>query len=123
MSNIPEETEEDYEFSIDGDFPDPNVEEIIIGNRKYVKLGVVGVDSGQLIVCDPCYISEDSIKDVLSYDTICSTKHQLNYRLGHAGLGVVFSSGFGDGIYGVYGLFNKEGRVASVLVEMIDLEK
>ena len=123
MSNIPEETAEDYEFSMDGDFPDPNVEEIIIGDRKYIKLGVAGVDSGQLMVCDPCYISEDSIKDVLSYDTICSTKHQLNYRLGHAGLGVVFPSGFGDGLYTVYGSFNKEGRVASVLIELIDLDK
>ena len=62
MSNVPEETEEDYGFIMDGDFLDPNVEEIIIGDRKYVKLGVVGVDSGQLMVCDPCYISEDSIK-------------------------------------------------------------
>ena len=123
MNNVPEETEEDYGFVMDGDFPDPSIEEKVIGDRKYVKLGVVGVDSGQLMVCDPCYISEDSIKDILSYDTICATEHQLNYRLGHAGLGVVFPSGFGDGLYAVYGSSNKEGRIASVLIEMIDLDK
>ncbi len=120
MSNIPEETAEDYEFSMDGDFPDPNVEEIIIGDRKYIKLGVAGVDSGQLMVCDPCYVDDD-MKDALTYENI--QKHQLVHPSGHTGLGVAFPSGFGDGIYGVYGLFNKEGRVASVLIELIDLDK
>ena len=27
--------------------------------RKIIKLGVVGVDSGQLMICDPCYIKDE----------------------------------------------------------------
>lgn len=43
---------------------------------------------------------------------------QLNYRLGHAGAGVVFSSGYGDGIYPVYVRKNKDGRIVEVRILM-----
>jgi hypothetical protein len=29
------------------------------GDGKWVKFGVVGVDSGQLMICDPCYIDSE----------------------------------------------------------------
>jgi hypothetical protein len=49
---------------------------------------------------------------------------QLNYALGHAGAGVVFSSGFGDGGYEVWARYVDAGpwgtRVAEVRVVMID---
>ncbi len=128
-------------------------------------LGVVGVDSGQLLVCDPCYIDNqwvkedfndiriiqdpktkqtfefrkdfehydsilepygkkvndlisekilievkdsDSAKHNFSYNACCKTTlggeqgGQLNYALGHAGAGVAFRSGLGDGTYEVW---------------------
>ena len=35
---------------------------------KWKKIGVVGVDSGQLMVCDPCYIdSEWEKEDLLKF--------------------------------------------------------
>lgn len=153
-------------------------------------LGHVGVDSGQLIVTDPCYIdSEWTKKDVqdirlykhkktkklfkydspftlkdlkfkgelfghyeektstgknmnqmiqdnevesvdvpeklkligeFSYAGVCEStmadQNQINYKLGHPGVAVAFSSGYGDGYYPVYGTFNAEGRC--VLVEI-----
>ena len=130
-------------------------------DEEWIKLGEVGVDSGQLLVCDPCYIAsqwkdekppghpqlrdtktgevvdspvksgktyESEYKDgktynkairegtleeiptpeshTFSYHGCCtsSVRHmggQLNYLLGHAGAGVAFSSGLGDGTYDV----------------------
>jgi hypothetical protein len=82
------------------------------------KIGIVGVDSGMLMVCDPCYVegeweSEEfvpgsKVKHSFSYNACCVKTvdgrqfGQLNYKLGHAGVGVVFSSGVGDGVYPVY---------------------
>ena len=56
-----------------------------------------------------------------SYAGICETtlsnQHQINYKKGHKGVGVVFSSGYGDGIYPIYGTFNKEGRCLKVEID------
>lgn len=169
-------------------------------NEKKVSLGVVGVDSGQLMIIDPCYInsewkvdgtpiavkfwgrdedklssllknigysiSEDGTKyisctdinaedtlniirktakenDLLivstietdnSYDTVCKLTSdeekqggQLNYKLGHEGLGVVFRSGFGDGMYEVFATIKDCGewgeRVSKVEIILIDDEE
>lgn len=163
-------------------------------------LGYVGVDSGQLMVTDPCYIDSEwtqmGFQDIRmyehkktkrtfkyetfwepatvkasqaktakleifqSYDAITSTgksmnqmvkakevtevpvplkqqmigtysyggvcettlagKHEINYKKGHAGVAVVFNSGYGDGSYPVYGTFNAEGRCIKVEIEMGD---
>ena len=102
------------------------------------KIGVVGVDSGLLLICDPCYIdsqwkteSEDP-KANFGYNAcakqISEKKHgQLNYTLGHPGLAVVFSPGFGDGTYEVWGLFkdydtteeNPDIRIVEVRIKLI----
>jgi len=136
------------------------------------QIGVVGVDSGQLMVCDPCYIDSqwkkeffkipkenviypdgkiepivrcskrwfELIEDInsgklkleskpvnakynFSYNA-CAQKTrlnndgQLNFSAGHPGVGVVFSSGFGDGEYPVYAKF-KNGRVSEVKIVLV----
>jgi len=171
-----------------------------MGKKREVKLGVVGVDSGQLMVCDPCYLEDEwgrgnsnrpsnrSIyKDIetgerwtyapglkppegvksfpgsydtpipecgglrpnelissqrwveeeyhppswrgeFSYDGCCElTSHdeggQLNFKMGHAGAGVVFSSGLGDGVYDVYAIIEDMDvwgeRVVSVRIDLV----
>ena len=45
---------------------------------------------------------------------------QFNYDLGHAGLGILTSTGYGDGGYPVYATFNEDGRVAKIEVEFIN---
>ena len=52
--------------------------------KRTVKLGVVGVDSGQLIICDPCYI--DSQWDQEEFEDIRRYQHKatgkvLQYRV------------------------------------------
>jgi len=84
------------------------------------KIGVVGVDSGQLLISDPCYIDSewekeedfnpDKPKYNFSYNSCCKASiddknNQLNYKKGHAGVGVCFSTGLGDGCYDVFAKF------------------
>ena len=147
---------------------------------KVELIGQVGVDSGQLLLCDPCYIdSEWEQEDFLdiriyehkntndqlrfradflnyeqpieahggktmnellatgewrerpgenipqhnfSYNACCNATlykgghGQLNYKHGHPGVGVVFSTAFGDGIYPVYAHYNADGTLRSVEV-------
>jgi len=87
------------------------------------EIGIVGVDSGQILICDPCYIDSEWKKtknddDIFnkkfdgefSYAGCCQATlkdkegdegGQLNFALGHAGAGVAMTSGFGDGGYPV----------------------
>lgn len=148
------------------------------------QIGEVGVDSGQILVCDPCYIDdqwkhedvgfdrkhkhidgtilqyrvdfekydivipkygktmnqlfedkeafdmpEKPAEHPFSYNACCkktccddnSYDGQLNYEMGHAGVGVVTSSGYGDGFYPVIAdIDDKSGRVKSITIVFID---
>ena len=145
-------------------------------------IGQVGVDSGQLLLCDPCYIDSEwqkedftdvrvhqhkVTKDTLTYGkdfakynqvierygkdmnellatgewedverpfsqypfsynacaqaTLSQAGHgQLNYKHGHPGVGVAFSTAFGDGVYPVYAHYNSDGTLRSVEVVFQD---
>ncbi|MGW6263720.1 DUF4241 domain-containing protein, partial [Streptomyces sp. NPDC055085] len=102
-------------------------------------IGEVGVDSGQLMVTDPCYIDqewqreqfvlvrdEERADDAVynySYNGACnatlngSGHGQLAYKLGHAGAGVVFHTAWGDGGYPVYAE-KHDGRIVRVYVNV-----
>jgi len=99
-------------------------------NRK--QIGVVGVDSGQIMVTDPCYLESEWIREekydvserthAYSYNGACAETlspeggGQLNYILGHPGAGVVASSGYGDGEYPVFATYNEDGRIVKLEV-------
>lgn len=148
-------------------------------------IGYVGVDSGQVLICDPCYIDSEwkkedfedirkfqhksgkiiaypidfphfehvipefgktanqMVDDVelipieekvipknnFSYNACCQLTlskdqvGQLNYNMGHAGVGVVSSSGWGDGTYPVVAEFTKDNRVKSLTITFIGEDK
>lgn len=155
---------------------DEQLKEILdLGGEEYVvEIGVVGVDSGQVLICDPCYIDsqwkhEDLVPspatiqfpDGKTEEVMCLSKRwfelidrvnkgelkmvkdhgfaksksnfsypacaektselgygQLNYELGHSGVGVVSTSGYGDGCYPVYATIEKEtGRVKELRIQ------
>lgn len=94
--------------------------------NKWKKVGVVGVDSGCILLGDPCYwIKGDE------YDKeVCSDwdkSKQIKFDLGHNGKGVLVSSGFGDGCYEVfvneqdYGEFGK--RIKEVKIVFVKDEE
>jgi hypothetical protein len=142
-----------------------------------VLIGYVGVDSGQIICCDPGYIDSEWVREEMrekcilthpngkketikrcskrwfeliddinsgkikleekidpknnfSYNA-CAEKTlkephygQLNFAMGHAGVGVVFSSGIGDGLYPVYAriedLDELGPRIMEIRIDMWD---
>ena len=47
---------------------------------------------------------------------------QMHFNRGHAGAGVAFSSGYGDGCYPVYARYNEDGRIVEVRILMDDDE-
>jgi hypothetical protein len=151
------------------------------------QIGVVGVDSGQILICDPCYIDSQWKKEEFSskrrfkhkdgtilnhtyargddynenefkkFDDIipkynkcmndmiadndvvqigylpsehnfsyaaCAVKTlndgndgQLNYEMGHAGIGVVSGSFGGDGVYPVIADIDEDGLVRSITIK------
>jgi hypothetical protein len=108
-------------------------------------IGHVGVDSGQIMITDPCYIDSqwketEYIGDngepneaglyPFDYAGCCDATLSegqagaLRFAMGHEGAGVVTSAGFGDGSYPVYATFSDEGdwgtRVKSIRVEFIE---
>lgn len=95
------------------------------------QIGEIGVDAGLCWIGDPCYILHkekppqaigkdwDEFCDILHEDDQYPTAKQFHYDLGHPGLGVVISTGYGDGVYPVFAEFNEDGRIAKVWVEFI----
>ena len=94
---------------------------------EWETIGEIGVDAGLCWLGDPCYIlhKKNPPKSIGKSWSGCSNEitekdhHQFNYDLGHAGLGVVVSTGYGDGTYPVQ-IRKKEGRIAEVRVKFID---
>jgi hypothetical protein len=104
------------------------VEGRFIEGLEYV--GSFGVDSGQVMVGDPCYLDEwksnrndewnlEGKVGQYSYHGASATTIEANAGVLGDGRSVVFSSGYGDGVYPVYVQYNEDGRVAKVLIEFI----
>jgi hypothetical protein len=91
-------------------------------------IGSVYVDSGQLMITDPCYLKRwknDKFVDCneapysYSYNGACNATMSPD-KAGSLqnGFGVAFSSGYGDGEYPVFATYNKEGRIVKVEIIM-----
>jgi hypothetical protein len=100
---------------------------------KYVidELTLVGsfaVDSGQAMVGDPCYLDgwktnegeewelEGKAGDYSYHGASAMTISATAGVLG-AGSAVVFSTGYGDGLYPVYVKYDDNGRVVKVVID------
>ncbi len=71
------------------------------------KIGMVGVDSGTLMLIDPCYATDFTNKDYEEFvvDKCNEKVVQVPFRKGHTGRAVLFHSGIGDGCYDVFAKF------------------
>jgi len=106
-----------------------------IKSETRVLIGHCGVDSGQIMLADPCYMSgfkdgEDfaPAKAVngqypFSYNGACGAtlSDKGAGQLGN-GMGVAVSSGWGDGVYPVYADYDHDGKIASVTIVFLDDE-
>ena len=87
-------------------------------------IGYCAVDSGQIMLIDPCYLSywkdtesDDKNAQEESYATACKltlSKEQAG-QIGDC-YAVVTTSGYGDGCYPVYASY-QEGRIKSVTIK------
>ena len=96
-------------------------------DNEWQKIGIIGVDSGTVWVGDGCYcITPDATEHpAKTWPEFCNKLDQVNeegyqqfnFSRGHSGLGVVVSSGYGDGNYPVFIKKNEDGRVVGLMVE------
>ena len=99
-------------------------------NKKWEEVGLIGVDAGLCWLGDPCYcVTPDADNHpTQTWIEFCDKLGKIeqkgvaqwNYKLGHVGLGVSVSTGYGDGNYPVFVRRNDEGRIAEVKVVFIE---
>jgi hypothetical protein len=70
---------------------------LMVSPERRVKLGTVAVDTGRLLLADPCYVQTPGIDAVT--DTLLGPKPGVQML---DGMGLLFAAGFGDGTYDVY---------------------
>ena len=99
-----------------------------MSERGWQKVGTIGVDAGICWIGDPCYIlhkTEDERQDMatelgLTWDQFCDKLRenvtQFNFPVGHPWLGVVVSTGYGDGTYPVFVRYNGDGQIMEAKV-------
>lgn len=96
---------------------------------EWEKVAEVGVDSGGLVLIDPCYLrnEEDMSK---WYDREYCTEEAMKKLVKpiQDGLGVTMHSGYGDGCYNVFVRYTPEGgpwgkRVAAMKVVFVEEEE
>jgi hypothetical protein len=76
------------------------------------KIGVIGVDSGQIVITDPAYMGTDGGAGLPNFDKILNMTNrnptaQIKNELGIK-IAVASRTGLGDGVYPVYAI---EGHI------------
>lgn len=92
-------------------------------SRRWLRVGSVGVDSGMIMLGDPCYVAADSHPDHPVHDWgrfLDELRRQggEDWQTAEMEGAVVVSSGYGDGEYPVE-VRMEGGRVAAVRVTFI----
>jgi hypothetical protein len=97
--------------------------------NKTVKIGCFGVDAGLVLICDPCYIYSNDKEGGLSEDFPKTWEeflekfvedrdsNALSFKAGHLGLGVLSSTGYGDGYYPVYAEYDEDGVIERLVID------
>ena len=68
--------------------------------RKHI--GNVGIDSGEIVLIDPCYVVQDMADEQI--------KKLIVYS----------DTGYGDGLYPVYATYNRMGRTTKLEIIFIE---
>lgn len=100
----------------------------MLHDEGYIYIGECGVDSGQLILVDPCYVMRTGYHDEekLSYDNMIKDNDYTDFERevlfsGVGGTGVLTGTGHGDGGYPVFVKYVEDygKRVSDVIVKFI----
>ena len=102
-----------------------------------VPLGRVVVESGALMIGDPCYLEKwnednepcsysdagvrDAFKDPKGgpIGPVCAHEDEVGgHRVGPIGLGFAIPTMFGDGIYQILGMTDEDGRIDAIVINL-----
>jgi hypothetical protein len=97
-----------------------------------VLAGHIGVDSGQIMIGDPCYLdgwdnnigeewNTEGKEGQYSYQGVSATTLKDTYGQIGGGLAIAMSSGYGDGQYPVYVQLDGDGRVVLAVIDFNDV--
>lgn len=92
---------------------------------KTVKVGSIGVDSGQVMIVDPCYVLKDDFAYGGSptggmYDETCRlTVGQPTHHGATTFGGFATSTYHGDGQYPIYADVDSDGRILRMTIEFV----
>lgn len=82
-------------------------------SKRWKKIGSVGVDSGRVLIVDPCY-AKDAAKYIALGPEPCD-EHQYYFEAGPP-CAVVSSTGVGDGIFPVEVRRDEDGTITELRV-------
>lgn len=92
-------------------------------NQKWIPAGSVNVDSGMIMIGDPCYVAADDHPDhiIHNWEKFVEWLHKngSNWKTREMDTGVIVSSGYGDGTYPVE-ISMKDGRVCQARITFIE---
>ena len=102
-----------------------------IDTNNAIYLGSFAVDSGQAIVGDPCYLDEwkpwnsnqdnfdDHFNKAGEYSYLGACNATLTEGYGELGISraIAFTTGYGDGLYSVYGIKNEDDRFTKIIID------
>jgi hypothetical protein len=96
--------------------------------KEWEHVGVVGVDSGQILIADPCYwIGDDTseadykkICEALGYGATAILPYEDGFTKGRPGKGIAVHSGHGDGVYPVYVRRDPQGAVEECKIVFLE---
>ena len=112
---------------------------LVVMNTKAISqevelVGHVSVDSGQVMIVDPCYVLDGEYDEAPKHDpkdhkqctyghpcevTLSDKRHGEFFAKGF-GTAIASSSGYGDGNYPVYAIKNEDGRVVELTIYFDD---
>ena len=87
-------------------------------NKEQLELiGYCPVDSGLMMLSDPCYILDEGPRpNKYSKEILDSLENEQSIRILNDSA-VVCSTAYGDGTYPVYVTKNQEGRISSMTID------
>lgn len=111
----------------------PLIDYPVVGNITKIHIGDIGVDSGQVMVGDPCYLRDFTNDEygenpytedgdyTFSYSGCCEASSEGGGELGRW-QGVVSYTAYGDGVYPVYQLVDEVGTVTGLFIDFVGTE-
>lgn len=91
--------------------------------EDFQQIGECGVDSGTIMIIDPCYVlQDDDVPSRPSYQDFLDQADAVRGEHGSFGyiafnLGVIAETLYGDGTYKVFARLNEEGQVCQMLID------